>query len=229
MTLVGSGAPPQAAARGEETYATAALGFHGDAYLLTVVDALLDRSEAFVETGTNVGSSLRYVAARRPWLPCLSCEPDPQAFERAAAQTRGLGNVALFQLDSSAFLERVLAAQPQLAERPTLFWLDAHGYGFDWPLREELSWITSRFASPLILVDDFRVPGAPEFGYDAYDGQECTLEYVRDALRTPCDVFFPAYREHTSAHHPLRGWALFTRAGTFEVPAQLRATMEVHA
>ena len=75
--------------RADATYREVELGFHGDAYLLALVDALLDRAEAFVETGTNVGSTLRYVAARRPQLPCLSCEPDPEAlFKQRMEQAR---------------------------------------------------------------------------------------------------------------------------------------------
>lgn len=217
------------AARSESTYGFLPIGFHGDAYLLTLVDALLDRAEVFVETGSNVGTSLSYVAQRRPNLPCLSCEPDPEAFVRAAAHTRHLPNVSLFRLGSVEFLEQVLDAQPHFHERPTLFWLDAHGYGFDWPLHEELEWITSRFVDPLILVDDFQVPGRPEFGWDEYDGQTCSLDYVRDSLRMPYDLFVPAYVEHTSSFHPLRGFGLFTRRGSFAVPAPLRgAVRPVH-
>jgi hypothetical protein len=212
--------------RAEATYREVELGFHGDAYLLALVDALLDRAEAFVETGTNVGSTLRYVAVRRPQLSCLSCEPDPEAFARAAARTRGLGNVALFRLDSIDFLEHVLGAQPHLLERPTLFWLDAHGYGFRWPLREEVVWITERFAEPLILIDDFRVPGRDQFGFDAYDGQACSLEHIADAIRMPYDLHLPAYSERTSPFHPLRGWGLLTRRGAFVPPAPLRRVVE---
>jgi hypothetical protein len=214
--------------REESTYGFLPVGFHGDAYLLALVDALLDRAEVFVETGSNVGSSLAYVARRRPGVACLSCEPDPEAFARAAGHTRDLPNVALFRLGSVEFLERVLEAQPQLTARPTLFWLDAHGYGFEWPLREELEWITSRFDDPLILVDDFQVPGRPEFGWDEYDGQTCSLEYVRDAVLMPYDLFLPAYTERTSTVHPLRGFGLFTRRGSFEVPAPLRDAVRAH-
>jgi hypothetical protein len=52
-------------------------GFHGDRFLLRLVDLLAPRAETFLETGSNVGSTLGYVARRFPALECLACEPDP--------------------------------------------------------------------------------------------------------------------------------------------------------
>jgi hypothetical protein len=38
----------------------------------------------------------------------------------------------------------------------------------------------------------------------------------------PCDLFVPDYDERTSPFHPLRGFGLFARPGSFTVPAPLR-------
>jgi hypothetical protein len=48
------------------------------------------------------------------------------------------------------------------------------------------------------------------FGYDEYQGQVCSYEYVKDALDPVrrYKVYYPNYTEHTSPHHPLRGWGL---------------------
>jgi hypothetical protein len=107
-----------------------------------------------------------------------------------------------------------------------LFWLDAHGYGFKWPLREEVSFITGHFQTAYVLIDDFKVPGLDCFGYDLYDGQECSFDYIRDALDESIEysLYYPSYTERTSRHHPLRGWGLieFGHEAALELPTTLR-------
>jgi FkbM family methyltransferase len=189
--------------------APAELGFHGDRHLLTVVAALAGRCQQFLETGTNLGTTLGYVARTFPHLHCLSCEPDPAAAAVARRHVAGRPQVEFFAETSQAFLER-LRRRPELHGPTTLAWLDAHGYGFEWPLREELAFLSRRFRGGYLLIDDFEVPGRPEFGFDAYGDHVCNFEYVRSALapRWRHRLYYPAYREHTSPYHPLRGFGL---------------------
>ena len=51
----------------------------------------------------------------------------------------------------------------------------------------------------------------PEFGFDEYDGQVCDFDYVKDSIQPGVGYrrYYPAYSEHTSPYHPLRGWVLF--------------------
>lgn len=201
------------------------VGFHGDEYLLALVDALVDEVDFFVETGTNVGSTLRYVASRWPEVECLSCESDNEAFETALRATRLLGNANVYNEDSVTFLERIGRERADLFDRKGLFWLDAHGYGFEWYLREEVNFVTRNFPHAFVLIDDFLVPEAPWFGFDEYDDQVCSFEYIRDAIHEEEEycVWYPAYRERTSRHHPLCGWGLLVRHGTrLVVPDWLR-------
>lgn len=201
-------------------------GFHGDQYLLAFVDTIMQSVKTFIETGTNVGSTLAYVARKYPHIQCFSCEPDPEAFRHALRNTNGLPNVYLFNETSQHFLERIQREYPHLFEEDTLFWLDAHGYGFEWPLRDEISFITRRFRKAYILIDDFKVPGLDCFGYDAYQDQECSFEYIKDALnpRIEYALYYPNYTERTSHHHPLRGWGLieFGHKNELELPTTLR-------
>lgn len=186
------------------------VGFHGDRYLLDIVDALAQDAEVFVETGTNVGSTLAYFARKYPNIPCLSCEPDAEAFQHARKNVSGLPNITLYNQTSQQFLETLREKHGDIFQKKALFWLDAHGYGFQWPLKEELAFISGNFAHALILIDDFKVPGQEMFGYDEYQGQICSYEYVKNALDTArmYKVYYPNYTEHTSPHHPLRGWGL---------------------
>jgi FkbM family methyltransferase len=191
-------------------------GFHGDQYLLQLVDFLVSNCRFFVETGTNVGSTLAYVARKYPQVECLSCEPDAEAY-RHAVRNAGGTNVRLFNETSQDFIER-LSRRPSIFEDRVLFWLDAHGYGFQWPLRQEIAFITSRFKAGYILIDDFKVPNEDTFGFDRYGDQECSFEYVRDSIDPAVDynLYYPNYREKTSRFHPLRGWGLLTFGNMIE-------------
>jgi len=71
------------------------VGFHGDRHLLRLIDLLAARAHTFLETGSNVGSTLGYVARRFPALDCISCEPDPAAHAVAAEHACVRPGVAL--------------------------------------------------------------------------------------------------------------------------------------
>jgi hypothetical protein len=141
-------------------------GFHGDQYLLSLVDELMSQTDYFIETGTNVGSTLAFTAKKYPHITCLSCEPGTEAHSNAAINTSGLLNVRLYNETSTDFLIRIKREMQFLFHERVLFWLDAHGYGFDWPLKEEIEFITTNFNKAIILIDDFKVPERGCFKYD---------------------------------------------------------------
>jgi hypothetical protein len=88
-----------------------------------------------------------------------------------------------------------------------MYWLDAHDYGFRWPLYDELRFITSEFSTAIILIDDAQIPGQPQFKYSSYEDQVCNTDYIVAAL-TPGKTYkicYPIYTERTSPHHPLTG------------------------
>jgi hypothetical protein len=201
------------------------VGFHGDRYLLQLVDLIIHNCDYFVETGTNVGSTLAYVARTYPYVQCLSCEPDSQAFESARENTSGLDNVSIYNETSQQFQYRLQEEHVGLFREDVLFWLDAHGCGFKWPLKEELRFITTEFDSAYILIDDFKVPGSDHFNYDEYQDQICSYDYVKDALAPGRQyrLYYPNYTERTSKHHDLRGWGLieFGHIDELEIPELL--------
>jgi len=211
--------------RDEASYKFQEVGFHGDEYLLALADDLVTRQriECFIETGTNVGSTLSYFAKRHPQVQSLSCEPNTEAYRRAKEHVGDLGNVELFNERSQDFLA-ILENRPDLFTKNCLFWLDAHGYGFEWPLRDEVRFVAEHFARAHMLIDDFRVPGLECFRYDEYKGQVCAYEYVREALGScPHQLFYPRYRDRTSRHHPLTGWGLIVLGSDYVVPERLSA------
>lgn len=205
------------------------IGFHGDEYLLSLVEQLAVRCKVFIETGANVGSTLAYVAGNYPQLRCFSCEPDQLAFEQAGKNAGKYSNVALLNGTSQQFIEHISKFEQWLFSEQCLFWLDAHGYGFEWPLKTELEFITKKFKSGYILIDDFRVPGREDFVYDKYQENICSYDYVKGVLNTEktYQLYYPTYRDRTSKHHPLCGWGLLIFGhDDFRIPQQLAGKME---
>lgn len=184
-------------------------GFHGDKYLIKVVDSLVSDCSIFVETGSSIGTTLAYVAKKYPDKYYYSCEPDKKAFSEAKKNTKGLENIFIFNETSDDFLKRLKKDYSHIFNEKTLFWLDAHSNGFEWPLKNEISFITTNFQYPKILIDDFKVPNRPYFGFDEYDGQECSFDYIKNSIkRNNYFLVYPSYKKKTSDFHPLRGWGL---------------------
>jgi len=185
------------------------IGFHGDKHLINVINYIIGNCVYFIETGTNVGSTLRFVAKQFKNVMCFSCEPDKAAYEYAL-QNIDEDNVKIFNEGTKDFLDRLMDSYSEVFDQNVVFWLDAHGCGFDWPLKYEIEFITNKFKKAFIFIDDFKVPGCEVFGYDSYNGQECSFEYIKDSLNPDLtyNIYYPTYTEKTSLFHPLRGWCL---------------------
>lgn len=209
--------------RGPEQLKPLPVGFHGDEYLLRLVDSIAPRCASFIETGCNVGSTASYVARTFSHLRVSSCEPDDTAFAVAERTLDPFANATVVNEPSPGFLHAIFDADPDIARVCSLCWLDAHGYGFQWPLAREVALLTSRCDSGFLLIDDFQIPDRPDFAFDEYEGQVCGLDLVRPALSPgkAYQLFLPSYREHTSKHHPLVGTALIVFGVDYALPADL--------
>ena len=201
-------------------------GFHGDSYLIELVDFLIRDSDYFIETGTNVGSTLAYIAGNYPMMKCLSCEPDKSAFDEAVKNVNGLSNVLVYNMTSQEFINHLMKEKIAIFKKKCLFWLDAHGYGFRWPLKDEIKFITSNFKHGYILIDDFKVPDIEKFKWDKYEDQECSFDFIRDSINREIrySLYYPCYTERTSKHHALTGWGLidFGHDRELEIPDKLK-------
>lgn len=195
------------------------LGFHGDTYLLQLVDLLVEagKIEYFIETGTYHGGTLAYFASKFKHIKSFSCEPSKKSFPIAADNCKNL-DVILKNFRSQDFFVWFKKTHSLAFEQPTLFWLDAHGSFlmegrgtvFSWPLQKEISFITKHFKHCYILIDDFKVPNNPKFEYDEYKLHICSHKYIRNNIHWDKYVlYYPAYTERTSTFHPLKGWGLY--------------------
>lgn len=185
------------------------VGFHGDLHLIRVISTLIEECEYFIETGTNVGSTLAFVAQKYPHMQCFSCEPNEAAFQVATANTADFPNVTLFNKMSTDFFPLLIEKDQMIVNKKILFWLDAHGRGYDFPIFHELEFITSRFKNAYIFIDDLKVPGLTCFAYEKMNDRDLSFAAIRNAIKsTHVRLFYPDYTEKTSQHHPLVGWGL---------------------
>lgn len=116
--------------------------------------------EVLVETGTFQGGTIR--ATVDLFQEIHSVELSPELFGSAEDAFSGAANVSLAQGRSAPFLEHL---RPSIADRPTLFFLDAHWSAGDsetppatqCPLMDELSAVGSLNERSAIIIDDARL------------------------------------------------------------------------
>ena len=182
------------------------VGFHEDQYCVRVIDDLVKimGSRVFVETGSYYGCSLEYMTANYELDRCYSCEPESNHYDRTINRITegGYTGVSVFKTVSQSMLNEIIAKHKDETDETDLnngiFYLDAHGYGFDWPLRDEVELVTSNIEGGYIIIDDFQIPNQPHFGYDSYQGQICNFEYIRHQIKSDYKLFYPHYTENTT-------------------------------
>jgi hypothetical protein len=192
--------------------------FHGDEYLLRLVDYLMPQCIYFVETGVHRGDTFAYVAHYYSYRFAVGCEPNEGYLREAEAKVEGLINVETFPMTSQEFLPYIHEDNPCDCKR--LYWLDAHGHGFDWPLAFEVEFITSHYNKSFILIDDFQVPGKPQFSYDISTGNICSYKTIKPYIKNGYQVYYPAYTERTSKTMNLVGWGLLVK--DWKIPEELK-------
>lgn len=185
------------------------MGFHGDPNLRAVVDYLSESSKFYVETGTHKGHTFSYMVRKYPHIECFGCEPAKGRFDIVNKQTKHLENSKVFNETSQDFMIRLKKEHKYIFKGPALFWLDAHSKMFKWPLAEEIKFFTGRMKSGSILIDDFCVPGQPQFRCNKYGKQKYTYSYASRFLnkRKKYKVYFPKYKK-SREKQVLTGWVL---------------------
>lgn len=160
--------------------------FNGQALRRRAFEELVDQfaPTAFIETGTFVASTTKYLAGFGRDTYTVEVNPGFQTVARMAL--RGLGNVTMICGDSAAGIQYL--AHERKITRPFAY-LDAH-----WeervPLAEELDHLFENWDEVLAVIDDFHVPGEPGYGYDIYAG----VPLSADGISLPPDalIAYPA-------------------------------------
>lgn len=118
-----------------------------------------------VETGTYLGASTGFLADVTG-ATVHTVEADLDSFRFSQRAFAGRADVQVAHGDSRSFLRRLAAEQA--LERPVLFYLDAHWDAADLPLWEEIGIILRHWSQPVIVIDDFEVPGDEGYAFDRY-------------------------------------------------------------
>lgn len=102
-----------------------------------------------VETGTNLGQMIHALLPQMDQIH--SVERDDWSYRRALRRFAGNPKVHMVQGDSAEVLPRLLPS----IRRPALFWLDAHNFDKETPIREELAAIAANWVpGHVVLIDD---------------------------------------------------------------------------
>lgn len=137
-----------------------------------VVDVVTQmRPLAMVESGTYRGGTTGFLADISG-VHVYSVEASLRWHTFARWLHGNRQQIHLHHGDSRSFLRR-LAKDPSIPHERVMFYLDAH-WNEDLPLAEELLIIQNSWEESAILIDDFEVPGDPEYGFDDY-GPGATL------------------------------------------------------
>jgi hypothetical protein len=129
-----------------------------------------------VETGTFRGTTTEFL-----WhisgVPVYSVESEARFYQYASMRLAGISDIHLVHSDSRDFL-RQIASDVAVPRETVFFYLDAHRDA-DLPLLDEVVTIWKHWTDPVIMIDDFEVPGDGGYGFDDYgEGRQLSLDYL---------------------------------------------------
>lgn len=157
-------------------------GFNGDTYLQTKIKQLIvsEKVEHIIETGTYLGQTTVEFLKMLPsvWTIEISKTYHRKALVRIRQELANQPKAKFKAFLGSS--PRILSTQlSQVQSKKLLFFLDAHWNGT--PLLEELTEIANANLTqpPVIVIHDFKVPDK-NFGYDTYNGQPYTWEWIEE-------------------------------------------------
>jgi hypothetical protein len=166
--------------------------FNGQARRIEIVDELLQTIDfrAIVETGSYRGATTEHLRARSA-LPIFTVEREPRFFHYCRLRFRHDPQVHVRPGDSRAMLEE-LASSADFPHERVFFYLDAH-WGEDLPLADELRLVAQTFRQSVIMIDDFEVPGDPDYSFDDDGpGKRLALDYLPSDALQDFRAFWPA-------------------------------------
>jgi len=176
-------------------------GFHGDRVFQRLIQEIISclPITSFVETGTYIGDSTAYVASRWSNLSIFTCEINEDFFLKSKHRLKKFKNVELSRTSSEGYLKE-LVENNRLGKLP-LFFLDAHWYDY-WPLEDEIYVISFSCPNAIVIIDDFQVPGRPEFGYAIGGGgsKEFSGKTVSDQRVCGLDLVKPKMNQNNTYH-----------------------------
>lgn len=130
-----------------------------------------------IECGTCFGSTALWMA--KNFETVLTIEINKKYLDVAIerAENEGIENIKFYLGDTKEVLPDILSNQIN----NVLILADAH-WNEQCPLLNELKAIADHGIKPCIVIHDMKNPDDPRFGFDTYNGQEFTYEWVKPSL-----------------------------------------------
>lgn len=131
-----------------------------------------------VETGVYLGATTRFLSMLFEQVHAI--EAVKPIYDAAKERLGKYPNIHCYLGGSEKILKEILSS---LKNKRILFYLDAHGGGYDyWPILDELEHISKTHQDNcIVMIDDFYVPGTNIHG--ASDGHhELSHEFIRTKL-----------------------------------------------
>jgi hypothetical protein len=156
------------------------LGYEGDTYIGIEIKKLVSQHniELIVETGTYFG----YTTLRLAEIANVITIELQHAHYLEASQTfnenKSDHRIDLIHGDTVQVLTDLC---PNLQKNNVLFFLDAH-WEKHCPLLDELRIISENKMKPIICIHDFKVPNREDLGYDSYNGQDFTFDWIKSHI-----------------------------------------------
>lgn len=152
-----------------------AKGYEGDEFIGKELEKLVKEFEIdqIVETGTYKGATTKRLSE---FCHVLTIEVNRNNYLESQANLKGFN--AHVTLGSSP--ERMSEFLPNMTGKNFLFFLDAHWNGT--PLIQELDVIANNKLKPVIVIHDWKVPDRPDLGFDSYNGQDYTYDWIKPSL-----------------------------------------------
>ena len=185
--------------------------FNGQEHRQAVLASIM-RSCAFdlvIESGTFRGTTTQLL---RRWTsaPIVTIEVSGRYYEYARRRLSQLPKIEVIHGDSPTEIRRVAARATHESSARVFAYLDAH-WGLSLPTRWEILELLSSWDSVCIVVDDFKVPGDPGYGYDDYGpGMALEVELLDGLPLADVSMFFPGIRSADETGYR-RGWVVLAR------------------
>lgn len=160
------------------------LPFNGDTIAQAKVIELRDKFGLTfaVETGTCLGSTTHFLA--QVFDQVVTIESNSKFCEIARMRPPNYYGVKFWHGSSSM---EILNNCDELPQNDTcFFFLDAH-WEKSCPLKDELAQIAYlvndlKYAVPVIMIHDWKVPDHPELGFDSYNGQDFEWTWIKPGI-----------------------------------------------
>ncbi len=145
--------------------------------------------EEIIETGTYFGNTTEYLH-KTYGVIVRTIEKNPRRYGFAKARLRKYPNIKTYPGSSDVTL-KWLCEKPDIQQKRVFFYLDAHRDGRI-PLLNELETIFANISQAVVMIDDFKVPDFPGYGFDTYpSGESLDLEYLSPLRHLGLKCFFP--------------------------------------